>query len=193
MAINPLAHPRKPKISLRCSYSGAPGMGWSAGVDLRTTINGFEVRQSAGEDHRAIVLKSDAPPWRALASLLANQDDEWGIADEALSEVVVSGVSGWQADLLALTWARFGDHDVRLGSIASAMPDQWLDDLASQFRRFVPAYGEPTNFVEFLLELQFQLDLANPLLPQIENLIAQRGCSEAPSPILCLAAALRDS
>ena len=186
-----IPRPRPPLISLRCTYSGSPGMQWTATVRLRIVGDQYEVRQFGGDCRREDLLPAKLPAWRVLAEFLADQEDEWGIPEQALQEAAVTGETGWHADLLLLAWARFVDHDVKLGAIACAMPDEWLVALRHRHRSLVPSYGCPAPFIDDLHLLRHHLDESAPLASQLLDLVTKHGAT-SPDPLGCLLKRLRE-
>ena len=87
-----LVKKRRKIFTLSCSYSGSPGMDWHACVRFIEENQRFECwgNYDAEEPERLV-----------------------GTCEEPLPNVEVRGIKGWQAEMLALCWTRFGEDQDR--------------------------------------------------------------------------------
>ncbi len=149
---------RRKKFTLTCSYSGAPGMEWHARIQFIAKDKGFECWDTAehgmwetpGEEelpHR--VATSDAPlTWRTAARVLSERGNYESIPECSLAFVTVDGLKGWQADMLALCWCRFGeDQDRDYCPDFLSLSDSDLAALGKEYGSFLPCWGEKGSFL----------------------------------------------
>ena len=150
-------------IAMTCEYSGGPGLEWCASAELVNTPKGLQVIQKAGEEfsrtHRLPRGQTQKSAWRLLARYLSRnsvKQNDWSIPEEALSEVVVTGIQGWHADVLALCWTRFGnDKEWSPGKLLLSFPDDWLAKEARRLGCLIPKHEARNRHHQTLRELRF--------------------------------------
>ena len=98
-------------IRLSCSYSFSPGINWTAILEARSFPNRIEIWETVSESefqHTSTHPSDDI--YECLMGVLENHDAVYCLFPEVLSQIVVDGVSGYKAELLALCWCRWGDE-----------------------------------------------------------------------------------
>ena len=133
-------------------------MEWHARIQFIAKDKGFECWDTAehglwetpGEEelpHR--VATSDVPlTWRTAARVLSERGNYESIPECSLASVTVDGLKGWQADMLALCWTRFGDdQDRNYGKDFLSLSDAQLAALAKEYGSLVPSWGEKSKFL----------------------------------------------
>ncbi len=136
-------------FTLTCSYSGAPGMDWHACVRFIEENQRFEYwgNYDAEEPERLVGTCEEPLDWRAAAEMLAEYGDG-SIPEDALPNVEVRGVKGWQAEMLALCWTRFGeDQDRDYCPDFLSLSDSDLAALGKEYGSFISVWGEKSAFL----------------------------------------------
>ena len=149
--------PRKRRKKFTLTTFGGMGMEWHARIQFIAKDKGFECWDTAehglwetpGEEelpHR--VGASDKPlTWRAAAEMLAEYGDG-SIPEVALPDVTTKGIKGWQADMLALCWTRFGeDQDRDYCPDFLSLSDTDLAPLGKDYGSLVSSWGEKSAFL----------------------------------------------
>ena len=70
------------------------------------------------------------------------------IPEDALPNVTTTGIKGWQADMLALCWTRFGeDQDRDYCPDLLSLSDSDLAALGKEYGSFISVWGEKSAFL----------------------------------------------
>ena len=100
---------RKPEVMLSCTESTVPGMDWSTTVEFRTVGHQIEVWATLDIEEELdpveeMIGRLPRPfSWRAAAQLLA-ASYHGSVGGNFFHSVVVHGLGGMEADVLALAW-----------------------------------------------------------------------------------------
>jgi hypothetical protein len=141
------------RITLACRYSGAPGFEWLSRMEFTTRHRKIIVREWIGDetwqDHATL---SGTLAWRKVAHFLAEIEADHCVPGEALGHVVITGVNGWRADVLALCWCRFGE-DKKLNS-SSYLVDLTDRHLEALWREYGPIARSTPGLPPLLEEIE---------------------------------------
>jgi hypothetical protein len=98
-------------IRLSCTYSFTLGISWTAILEARSFPKRIEIWETVSDSE--FQRTSNHPCgdiYECLLRVLESHDAVYCLFPKALSQIVVEGVSGYKAELLALCWCRWGEE-----------------------------------------------------------------------------------
>ena len=114
-------------VTMECGHSPAPGMDWNVTVSFVGNAKMYRVWSRSDEDQNRVLLKQAAGPltWRRMVADI-NELDEIGLGGDLLSDIQVSGLTGWQSSLLKMAWCKFEGPAERQLEFLLDLPDETI-------------------------------------------------------------------
>jgi hypothetical protein len=163
--LDPEADYMKATVRLSCHYSGSPGTDWNAMLEAREHRDRIEIWEGFGE-FKKLRLTNKLPPGdvcEGLLRFLEDHDEIYCLPSEALSAIVVEGVSGYVKELIALYWCRWGDEkEINYCRDFSSLSGPILEDLKKFYGSLVRSSSKDRWFLrdfEKLVALRADLNL----------------------------------
>lgn len=104
-----------------------PGMDWNVTVSFVGNAKMYRVWSRSDEDPSRVLLKQAAEPltWRRMVADI-KEIDEIGLGGDLLSDIQVSGLTGWQSSLLKMAWCKFEGPAERQLKFLLDLPDETI-------------------------------------------------------------------
>ena len=114
-------------VTMECGHSPAPGMDWNVTVSFVGNAKMYRVWSRSDEDQNRVLLKQAAGPltWRRMVADI-KELDEIGLGGDLLSDIQVSGLTGWQSSLLKMAWCKFEGPAERQLEFLLDLPDETI-------------------------------------------------------------------
>jgi hypothetical protein len=98
-------------IRLSCTYSFSLGISWTAILEARSFPKRIEIWETVSDsEFQCTSTHPCGDIYECLLRVLGSHDAVYCLFPGALSQIVVEGVSGYKAELLALCWCRWGEE-----------------------------------------------------------------------------------
>lgn len=114
-------------VTMECGHSPAPGMDWNVTVSFVGNAKMYRVWSRSDEDQNRVLQKQAAGPltWRRMVADI-KELDEIGLGGDLLSDIQVSGLTGWQSSLLKMAWCKFEGPAERQLEFLLDLPDETI-------------------------------------------------------------------
>lgn len=129
-------------IFMNCAVSPAPGVQWEYEVRFEATATGHRVLVKNPESGRLRTVRRSrkALTWRAALTDLLELEETW-LRGDLRAPLEVSGVSGWQADMLRLAVCRIEDSPPLEAELLVQLSDEAIERVAERWGSLI---AEPT-------------------------------------------------
>ncbi len=114
-------------VIMECGHSPAPGIDWNVTVSFVGNAKMYRVWSRSDENQSRVLLKHAAGPltWRRMVADI-KELDEIGLGGDLLSDIQVSGLTGWQSSLLKMAWCKFEGPAERQLEFLLDLPDETI-------------------------------------------------------------------
>lgn len=194
-------------IVLSLAHSPAPGVQWEYEVRFEATATGHRVSVKDPNNGRLRTLRRSrkALTWRAALADLVALEETW-LRGDLRAALEVSGVSGWQADVLRLAACRIEDSPPLEAELLVQLSDEAIERFAERWGSFIvePALAVVRSLVEMHAETGAVSVIQDHLLRStpsdgtapdawLESVRQRCEANPGPGPSLAAARALRDA
>lgn len=196
-----------PIIVLNLAHSPAPGVQWEYEVRFEATATGHHVLAKHPDSGRLRTVRRSrkALTWRAALADVVELEETW-LRGDLRAALEVSGISGWQADVLRLAVCRIEDSPPLEAELLVQLSDEAIERVAERWGSLIaePALAVVRSLVEVHAETGAVSVIQDHLLRStpsdgtapdawLEGVRQRCQANPGPGPSLAAARALRDA